>query len=273
MSPPKASPSPEPTSWSSAVGHASTGKSGRVIERLQGDIDRLNRDLHLLKARLDDSEKARETLITHNSYLQDRNSNYEQSQEANSRQIQRKDRMIDELRENLLREKLRVVAAEDNAKDAATNEEGWRSEANRSRSLATQRETEYATIVTCRALEKARHQESLKKLHHSFKTLVEERVEDQATHDRLDLIAEQQSRTIAHLQELNNKTSANFEAYRCEVDATIGSLREYVSSTDTLSQAKLEEMTRVTDQMRWVIAVNRHVQSPPSDAATPTAST
>ena len=273
MSPPAASPSPEPAPWSSAVGHASTGKSGRVIERLQGEIDRLNRDLQLLKARLDDSEKARETLVTHNSYLQDRNSNYEQSQEASLRQLQRKQRMIDELRENLLREKLRVAAAEEATKDAAANEEVWRDQANQSRSLAAQKETEYAMMVACRRSEHERHQQSLKQLQDSFQMLLAERTEDQASHNRLDLIAEQQSRTIAQLQELNSSSNANFKAYRSEVDAVIASLREHVGANDGLVLAKLEEMTQITGQMKWVIAVDRHGQPPPEDAAATTAST
>lgn len=267
MSPPAASPSPEPAPWSSAVGHASTGKSGRVIERLQGEIDRLNRDLHLLKARLDDSEKARETLYTHNSYLQDRNSNYEQSQEANSRQLQRKDRMIDELRENVLREKLRVAAAEQSAKEAATNGEEWRKEASQSRSLASQKETEYATLSSSRNEENERHQASLRRVQDSFQTLLNERAKDQASSDRLQLIAEQQTQTIAHLHELNNKTTANFLAYRSEIDGAIASLREHVGSNDVNVLAKLEEMTHVTGQMKWVMAVDRSVKDSPSSTA------
>lgn len=267
MSPPAASPSPEPAPWSSAVGHASTGKSGRVIERLQGEIDRLNRDLQLLKARLDDSEKARETLTTHNSYLQDRNSNYEQSQEANLRQLQRKDRMIEELRENLLREKLRVAAAEQTAKEAAANEEEWRNDASQSRSLANQKETEYATIVTCRNVENERHQGLLKHLQDSFQALLRERTEDQGSYERLQLIAEQQSQTIAQLQEVSTKTNANFQAYRSEVDGAIASWREQVGSNDDNTVAKLEEMTQVTSEMKWVMAVDRNVKYPQSSTA------
>ncbi len=238
-----------------------------MIERLQGEIDRLNRDLQLLKARLDDSEKARETLNTHNSYLQDRNSNYEQSQEANSRQIQRKDRMIDELRENLLREKLRVAAAEQTAKEATANEEEWRLGASQSRSLASQKETEYATIVACRNLENERHQGSLQRLRDSFQALLKERTEAQGSYTRLQLIAEQQNQTIVQLEELNSKTNANFKAYRSEVDEAIARLREHASVNDGNVVAKLEEMTRVTDQMKWVMAVDRTVQSPNSAAS------
>ena len=264
MSPPTASPSPEPAAWSSAVGHASTGKSGRVIERLQGEIDRLNRDLQLLKARLDDSEKARETLTSHNSNLRDRNSNYEQSQEANLRQLQRKDRMIEELRENLTREKLRVATAEHNAEAAAAIEESWRNEASQSRSVAAQKETEYATIVTCRDRENERHQGSLRQLQDSFQALLRERSEDQGSYNRLRLIAEQQSQTIAQLQELNGKTNFNFKAYRSEVDEAIASLRRHVGSNNASLLAKLDEMTQVIHQMKWVMAVDRDVKYPPT---------
>jgi chromosome segregation ATPase len=265
MSPAAASASPEPAPWSSAVGHASTGKSGRVIERLQGEIDRLNRDLQLLKARLDDSEKARETLTTHNSYLQDRNSNYEQSQEADLRQAQRKDRMIEDLRQNLLKEKLRVTVAEQTAGEAAANEEEWKTEANQSRSLANQRETEYAAIAACRRLENERHQGSLKQLQDSFQILLEERAEDQGSYERLQLIAEQQDQTIKQLQDLNRKMNVTFKAYRSEIDEAIASLREHVGSNEANVLAKLEEMTQIAGQMRWVMAVDRNVKYPPPD--------
>jgi chromosome segregation ATPase len=270
MSPAATSPSPEPAPWSSAVGHASTGKSGRVIERLQGEIDRLNRELQLLQARLDDSEKARETLVTHNTHLQDRNSNYEQSQEATLRQLQRKDRIIQELRDNLLREKLKVVAAEKTANEATANEEEFRNEANQWRFLAKQKETEYATIVRCRSLENERHQGSLQQVQDSFQALLKERAEDQGSYKRLQLIAEQQNQTIAHLQELNSKTNANFKAYKSEVDETISSLREHVGLNDINMLAKLDEMTEVTGQMKWVMSVDRNIKHTPSNVASKT---
>lgn len=206
-------------------------------------------------------------MITHNSYLQDRNSNYEQSQEANSRQTQRKDRMIDELRENLLREKLRVAAAEQTAQEATANEEEWRLEVSQARSLASQKETEYATIAMCRNLDNERHQGSLQRLQDSFQALLRERTEDQGSYARLQVIAEQQNQTIAQLEELNSKTNANFKAYRSEVDEAIANLRRHVSANDGNVVAKLEEMTRVTDQMKWVMAVDCNVRCPNSTAS------
>jgi predicted nucleic acid-binding Zn-ribbon protein len=267
MSPPAASPSPEPAPWSSAVGHASTGKSGRVIERLQGDIDRLNRDLQLLKARLDDSEKARETLTTHNSYFRDRNSNYEQSQEANLQQLQRKDRMIEELRENLLREKLRVAAAEQTAKEAAASEELWRVEASQMRSLVGQKDMEYATLGMCRKTEQERYQGSMSQMADSIQTLQRDRVEEQRRYARLEVVGEQQKQNIKRLEEVGSKMNANFQAYRAMIDETIAGWREQLGSNDENVAAKLEEMAQVTGRMRWVMAVERDVNSATSSTA------
>lgn len=207
-------------------------------------------------------------MMTHNSYLQDRNSNYEQSQEASLRQLERKERMIDELRENLLREKLRVAAAEQTAKEATTIEEEWRSEASQSRSLANQKETEYTTLVACRNSENKRNQQSLKQLNDSFQALLKERIEDQCNYDRLQVIAEQQSQTIASLQELNRKRSAHFEDFRSEVVGVVTGLKEEVSENDTKVIAKLKEMTAVTGRMRWVMALNRDGKGLPSKNAT-----
>jgi hypothetical protein len=212
-----------------------------------------------MKVRLEDSERTRDTLSTHNICLQDRASNYEQSQEANSRQVQRKDRIIEELRENISREKRRVSSAERTAKEAATQEEEWRNEANQMRCFASQKEVEYSTIVACRNLENERHGGSLKQLRDEFEQLLRQRFQDEKNYDRLRLIAEQQSQTIAQLQDLNSKTNTNFTAYRTEVDEVISQLKNNAQSSEVLTSSKVEEMTQVTSRMKWLMAVDRDV--------------
>lgn len=172
--------------------------------------------------------------------------------------------MIDELRENLLREKLRVTAAEQTAKEATIIEEKLRSEANQSHSLADQKETEYTTLVACRNIENERNQESLQQLNDSFQALLKERTEEQDNYDRLQVIAEQQSQTIASLQELNRKRSAHFENFRSEVEEVVTGLKEEVSDNDIKVVAKLKEMAAVTGRMRWVMALDRDGKALPS---------
>lgn len=259
--PGNASPAPEAAAspWSSAVGHASTGKSGRVIERLQGDIDRLHRDKQLLKVRYEESEKANETLTTRHQYLQDRNSNYEQSHEANLRQLTRRERQVDDLRNELQKEKAKTARAEETARVASASEEVWKDEARQSKSIAVQKEAEYDTVIACRTLENDRYQGGLDKLKAKFEALLLQREQDLENHKKLEIVAEQQRQTIGHLEELNKKLNTNFKAYRTEIDKAISGMRENASEYDSAITTKLEEMNNTTNKMKWVMNMDREV--------------
>lgn len=276
MSSSESSPSSESNQWSSAIGHASTGKSGRVIERLQGDIDRLRREKQLLKVRHEEAEKANETLLTRNQYLEDRNSNYEQSHEANLRQLARKERQVEDLREELRKERLKTIKAEAQVQAAAASEESWRDQASQAKSLAAQREAEYDTIVACRKNDYERHQFGLDKIRSNFTTLLRRQDEDLDKQKKLDIIAEQQRQTISQLEELNKKLTANFRAYRVEIDEAVSELHKMASSNNDAMTRKLQEMTEVTGRMRWIMNVDQVVNHnqptnppPPSQSSRP----
>ena len=273
---PTQSPQPETSQWSSAVGHASTtGKSGRVIERLQSDIDRLHREAQLLKMRHDEVEKNNETLNTRNQYLQDRNSNYDQSHEANLRQLARKDRQLEDLREEVKREKERTSRAEDQARAASISEQEWREQASKAKAVASQRESEYDAIVSCRNMDNDRHQHGLDKVRSSFEQLLRQREEDVGKQKKLEIIAEQQKQTIGQLEELTNKLNANFKAYRTEIDSAITGLRDNASGNDEAMKQKLAEMQETTERMRWIMKVdeviNHNPPRPPPPAIAPPA--
>lgn len=230
-----------------------------MIERLQGDIDRLHRDKQLLKVRFEESEKANETLTTRNQCLQDRNNNYEQSHEANLRQLARKERQVEDLRSELQREKAKTARAEEMARAASASEETWKDEASQSKSIAVQKEAEYDTVIACRTLENDRYQGGLDRLKASFEALLRQRQEDLENHKKLEIVAEQQRQTIGQLEELNKKLNTNFKAYRTEIDKAISGMRENASGYDSAITTKLEEMNNTTNKMKWVMNMNREV--------------
>ncbi len=262
-------PTADASPWSSAIGHASTGKSGRVIERLQGDIDRLNREKQLLKMRHEEVEKANENLTIRIQYLQDRNSNYDQSHESNIRQLTRKDRQLEDLRDELTREKDRTARAEEQAQAASRSEEEWRDQAHKANAIAAQRNSEYDTIVSCRNMDNDRHQNGLDKIRNSFDALMRQQEEDVDKQKKLEIIAEQQRQTIGQLEELTKRLSANFKAYRMEIDHAIEGLRNNAEGNDTALKQKLDEMTETTGKMRWVMKVDQVVNGIPSRAGRP----
>ena len=231
-----------------------------MIERLQGDIDRLHREKQLLKVRFEESEKTSETLQTRNQYLQDRNSNYEQSHEANVRQLARKDRQVEELRAELKREREKTAFAQHAAQAATQSEEEWRDKASQARSIAAQKESEYEAMVSCRKLDHDRHQGGVDRLKENFEDLLRDRREDFDRCRKLEIIAEQQKQTICQLDELTRRLNSNFKAYRTEIDKAVADMREHASSNDSAIATKLEEMNKVTGQMRWVMNVDKEMQ-------------
>jgi len=249
------SPSPEPLQWSSAIGHASTGKSGRVIERLQQEIDRLHRDKQLLRLRHEEAERAAETLNTRNQFLQDRNSNYESSHEANLRQLQRKERQVEDLREQLQKEKSKTARAEEAMRTATMNEDEWREQANQARAIAQQKEAEYNTIASCRTMDNERHQNGLDNVRGRLKSLIRQREDDLEKQKRMEIIAEQQKKTIEQLEELTKRLTNNFRLYRTEIDSAIEGLRDAASANDERVNYKVEEMKKAAGEMRWLMNV------------------
>lgn len=226
-----------------------------MIERLQQEIDRLNREKQLLKLQFEESERTKETLNTSISYLRDRNSNYESSHESNLRQLQRKERQVEELKEDLQREKSKTSRAEEAARTAVANEDDWREQANQAKAIAQQKEAEYDAIVSCRNMDNDRHQGGLDRVRAHLEELQRRRSEDLEKQKRMEIIAEQQRQTIEQLEELTRRLSANFKTYRNEIDSAIEGLRNVASENDRVVQDRVEEMRRVTGEMRWVVNV------------------
>ena len=259
--------SPDSQTWSAAVGPATTsGRSGRMIERLQGEIDRLNRDKKLLKSRFDEAEKANETLASQNQYLSDRQSNYDQTHDTSQRQLARKERQLEEMREELRREKAKTERAEETARIAVANEESWRDQASQAKSLAAQKEAEYETIIACRNRDNDQHQGKLHKIKDNLEVLIQQRTEDQDTQRKLELLAEQQRQNIDQLEEHTKRLNSNFKAYRTEIDRAIAEMRQHVTSNDSEVSRRLMEMTRVTGEMRWVMNIEQEFNQRPKTA-------
>ncbi|KAK6367500.1 mother-specific HO expression [Lithohypha guttulata] len=250
-------PPPDTTqnAWSSAIGPASTGKSGRVIERLQQEIDRLNRDKQLLKLRHEEAERATETLHTQFRHLQDRNSNYESSHEAIQRQLQRKERQVTDLKEEVEKEKSKTARAEEAMRAAGISEDEWREQANQAKSIAQQKEAEYEVIAACRNMDNERHQNGLGRIRATLDQLLRQQSEDVEKRKRMEIIAEQRKKEIEQLEDLTRRLQNNFNAYRTKIDTAVDQLRETASENDRAVHDKVDEMRRVTGQMKWLMNV------------------
>ena len=82
----------------------------------------------------------------------------------------------------------------------------------------------------------------------------------------MEIIAEQRKKEIEQLEELTKRLQVNFNSYRTEIDSAIEDLRSVASDNDRVVHEKVEEMRRITGEMRWVMNVETVVngrQVPP----------
>jgi hypothetical protein len=94
--------SPENAQWSSAVGHATTGgKSGRVIEKLMADSDRLKRELKEQVIKAEELQRSLQTYKPRIEALQTENENLSHARGVDQALLARRDRMIADLKEEL----------------------------------------------------------------------------------------------------------------------------------------------------------------------------
>jgi hypothetical protein len=164
---------------------------------------------------------------------------------------------VEEFRDELKREKQKTAIAQQTAQAATQSEEEWRDRASQAKSIAAQKESEYEAMVSCRKLDHDRYQGGLDRMKENFEVLVRDRQEDLDRCQKLEIIAEQQKQTISQLEELTKRLNANFRAYRMEIDKAIADLREHANKNDSAIVAKLDEMTEVTGQMRWVMNLDK----------------
>jgi hypothetical protein len=164
---------------------------------------------------------------------------------------------VEDFRDELKREKQKTAIALQTAQAATQSEEEWRDQASQAKSIAAQKESEYEAMVSCRKLDHDRHQGGLDRMKENFEVLLRDRQEDLDRCRKLEIIAEQQKQTINQLEELTKRLNANFRTYRMEIDKAIADLREHANTNESAIVAKLDEMTEVTGQMRWVMNLDK----------------
>ncbi|KXT06203.1 hypothetical protein AC578_1394 [Pseudocercospora eumusae] len=270
-SPPILSPTADQAQWSSAVGHATTGgKSGRVIEKLMSDNDRLKRELREQITRAEELQRNMEMYKPRIEALESENENLSHARSVDHALLGRRDRQLADAREELAAEKERREKTEQLAqklsgeRDSAIHDKDREVSEHKERRLQVENENDVLK-TTIRQTKKmyesrvsAQKHRIEKELEPEVKRLQKVLEEDKATLLKLDVVHEQQHQEIERGKALQAEMVAKWEeisrAREERLQLEINENREETEKSRKLSV----EMDKVVNDMRWVMNVKRN---------------
>ncbi|OJJ46115.1 hypothetical protein ASPZODRAFT_133108 [Penicilliopsis zonata CBS 506.65] len=250
--------------WSSAVGHATTGKSGRVIHNLQEEIARLTRECSLYRSRAEETQRSNEAYKIQLQNMTERLRNLEQVNETNLSSIARKDRKIEELRVEIQSEKDRRLESEQETRKIHQLMAEGRDEFNRKcaelQETTNHFRTQYDVLARAGQRERADFQKKFKGIQKDFLALKEHSEKKDLQLERLDAVMAQKNREIEVSRESFDKLFEEYKAYRDAQDRELRGLIERARQKESDLDAALASLKETEGKMKWTIQVKGEVK-------------
>jgi uncharacterized protein YeeX (DUF496 family) len=253
-----------PPQWSSAVGKANLGKSGRVIERLMGENDMLKRDLKLEQLR---SEESRQAVKMVEAKIEQLASDFESrlhDASITKAQLKRKERQLSDLKDSVNGERARADAAAD-------RERSWREAAEAAQREAKAKVDEaqnYAILMEGRNKALTSHwkqqgdevNRTAKKLGEEISTIIQERHEDYKRMELLQGLCDQQAKQLEEVCEEKERIMEAFAKYKIEQEQGLADIKQRSQEQELSNAQALKETEAVLGELRWALNVKKNVK-------------
>ncbi|MCJ1229406.1 hypothetical protein MMC12_006072 [Toensbergia leucococca] len=251
--------------WSAAVGRATTGKSGRVIERLMGDVDRLQREKKLATVKLEEEVKRSESARLALEMLRATNENLIAMREADRSALARRERKIEELKADLDAEKSRREKAEKETVDTSRERDeivgSCRKEVLEEKELSKKSTSQYETLSSSwKALDDGYRRQILK-LNSAVQDMNDNMASDKRKLAQLEVVVEQLGQEGEKARIAKVRVSEEYEAYKKEKEDGIKHIRETAERNEVANEEALKEMEKVLGEMKYVIAVQQNLRA------------
>jgi chromosome segregation ATPase len=250
--------------WSSAVGRANLGKSGRVIERLMGENDMLKRDLNIERLRAEESKQAVKMAEGKMEALAAEYDGKLHDAAINKTLLKRRERQLADLKSQIDGEKER-------ADKAVERERGWR-EAMERLEVESKRKVEeaqtFASLMEGRNKAMTSHwkeqgaevNRTVGKLRKEIEALVQERRNDDSRMNMLQGLCDQQAEQFTSLQREKDGIQAAFENYKVAQDDALKGIKERARAQEDANEEALKETHRVLGELKWALGVKKNVK-------------
>lgn len=250
--------------WSSAVGRAQTGKSGRVIERLMGENDMLKRDLNIERLRAEESKQAVRMAEGKMEALAAEYDGKLHDAAINKTLLKRRERQVAEMKSQIETEKNR-------ADKAVERELGWKEAMDKIEEESKQKVEEAQTFA---ALMKGRNDamtghwrdqglelnKTVEMLAVEIDHLVRERRSDDVRMNKLQGLCDQQEKQLLVLEEKKAVIEQAFEKYKQAQEDSLRDIKDRARAQEKANEAALQETQRVLGELKWALGVKHNVK-------------
>ncbi|KAI9722589.1 MAG: hypothetical protein M1812_001520 [Candelaria pacifica] len=253
-----------PQQWSSAVGRATIGKSGRVIERLMAEVDRYKREIKLETLRREEAQRREDLANGSMESLKSTNELLLEKQEADRATLARKERKISELKEDLATEVTRREKAERQVVEVSKE----RNESvNRATQIALEEKdrslkatSQYDILASSWKQLDDGYKKATKILKADLNQVTVARQEDARVVEKLGVVVSQLRQELEKCKKGKDAMEKLFEDYRKAAEDGTQAMRDKAETNEAENARLLSEMTRVMGQMRYTINVSQNMR-------------
>lgn len=256
----------DPYDGASALGtspgsRTTSGKSGRVIEKLMAENDRLRRELKVETTAREEERKAKEAIRQARDSLQSTNQNLQLQKNIDHGMLQRKDRKIEELkaardfeREQRMelddRSRIQVKEADEQVQDL----KNAHSRANEERKLAV---NQYDTCKEGFKRLDDSYRQRVERIKSQMDTLQSERERDRRLLQRLEVTAEQQRQELEKLRLAKNSIVEKCQSVLDKAETDMGQIRKMAASQEGELERTVDEAKEALHALRRLIGVEK----------------
>jgi len=250
--------------WSSAVGRANLGKSGRVIDKLMGDNDMLKKNLDIAKIAAEDAKQAQKLA---EARMEAMSSEYEgrlHDAAINRALLKKRDRQVLDLKAQVDCERQRATAAIESERNwrAAMEKMGVESKCkvDEATTYALLLEGRNNTLTNHWKTQSAALNDSLAKMKDFAADIERNRQEDCRKMSLLEELCESKDHALESLRKEKQAIQDAFQAYKAEQESQLRDIKLRAAEQEKANELLNAESLKVLGELRWALAVSKNIR-------------
>ncbi|KEQ92423.1 hypothetical protein AUEXF2481DRAFT_50927, partial [Aureobasidium subglaciale EXF-2481] len=250
------------------LGNANLGKSGRVIEKLMAENDKLKREIKSEAAKREELQRTANAQKPRLEALQAENARLSHCKAVDESVIKRRDRKIEDLKAELDVERQKRESLEHRVQDAERKMGEYHEHSNKEVQQAVE-EAKHATthasiLETSHRQLSSEYRQRIAAANKQLRELNDDREEDRKRLIKLDVVNHQMRQESEKARKLYNELLAASDRYReekdSEVDDVLGDVKDLkggISNREVELDKTLEEMHDTMNRMKWLMNMQK----------------